>query len=397
MCSSSAKGSFVAAWALVLMTAVGCDGRPLAPAGAAHPTSGAGGAAPGAADAGTAQDAGRRPDDAARSDAAPPDLRPDLPPQGIDAGLDAGAAPDATGPKPRTLSLVLSGAPWYATQATQGIAVDTHGRVYVGDNATIYMIDGTALSKYLTADEAATPDQSNAGFGDFDIDPDDRLYIVMGASSASTGEFTSVVRSSMAHQAEPWVRFDKIDQADKVAVISDDLLAVVSRYGLWTFTAAGGQMVYSPTSVMWASSCAAEDLAAAPSGVFLYQPGCNAYPLLRGNANGSGVGVLYATSVLQPSSVIPADNFLCSGRDPSGGFYVVVSVYSDGSDVPRLYHVAEDAQAANGLVWIQTVPTFGDAKKSQGEVFGFDFCSVAAARDGTVFVQTYHQLWKVSP
>jgi hypothetical protein len=37
-------------------------------------------------------------------------------------------------------------------------------------------------------------------------------------------------------------------------------------------------------------------------------------------------------------------------------------------------------------------------KKTQNDsVFGFDDCSIAVARDGSVFYQTYGQLWKVSP
>jgi len=397
MCSSPAKGSCAAAWAIALMTAAACDGRPLAPTGGAHPTSGpggAGGAAPGAANAGSAQDAGRRPDaaDAARSDAVPADLRPELPPPATDARVDAGAAPDLAGPRPRTLSLVLDGAPWNTTLGPQGIAVDTHGRVYVGDKATIYIVDGTSVSKYLTADEAAAPDLVDTGFRDFDIGPDDRLYIAIGTFSSSTGAVTSVVRSSMAHQAELWVRFDRTAQADRVAVISDGLLAVASPDGFSTFTAGGGKQIYTATSLMYGPGCVDEDLAAAPSGVFLFQPGCNGSPLVRGNANGSGVGVLYNSSLVQPGAVIPAVNFQCSGRDPSGGFYVVVD-----SDGPRLYHMADDAQGTTGLAWIQTVPTFGQANEAQNQTFGFTYCSVAAARDGTVYVQTLEQLWKVSP
>jgi hypothetical protein len=132
--------------------------------------------------------------------------------------------------------------------------------------------------------------------------------------------------------------------------------------------------------------------------VFLYQPGCNGYPLLRGNADGTGVGVLYNTTITPPSAV-SADNFLCSARDPSGGFYIIVEDVSDGA--PRLYHLAGDAQGTarptTDPVWIPTVPSFAQAKKSQSETFGFLFCSIATARDGTVFFQTYHQLWKVSP
>jgi hypothetical protein len=256
------------------------------------------------------------------------------------------------------------------------------------------MVDGTSLDTYLTAAEAAGSTSSQSGFDDLDIGPDDRLYIETSAFFTGTGQRSGIVRSSAPHQADWWAETSPLDQMQKLAVIADGYLAMVTPKGFWTITAAGAQLVYQPAKLSSTDSCACQDLTAAPSGVFLYQPGCNGYPLLRGNADGTGVGVLYNTTITPPSAV-SADNFLCSARDPSGGFYIIVDDASDGT--PRLYHVAEDAQGTTGLTWIPTVPSFAEAEKSQSETFAFFYCSIATARDGTVFYQTYHQLWKVSP
>jgi hypothetical protein len=131
--------------------------------------------------------------------------------------------------------------------------------------------------------------------------------------------------------------------------------------------------------------------------VFLDQVGCNGSPLLRGNVDGTSVGILFDTFIGQPnaSSPVSAQNFLCSNRDPSGGFNIVVNDASDNS--PRLYHIDEDAHGSSGVTRIDTVPSLTQAKRSNGEVFGFLYCSVATAQDGTIFIQTYHQLWKVYP
>jgi len=107
-------------------------------------------------------------------------------------------------------------------------------------------------------------------------------------------------------------------------VMVETITRVVSRDGFWRFTAGGGQIVYDMSRLKDSYGCADQDLAAGPSGIFLYQPGCNGYPILRGKANGSGVDVLYDTVVLQPSSPLPASNFSCVARDPSGGFYLII-------------------------------------------------------------------------
>lgn len=331
------------------------------------------------------------------------DLPSDLVPQAdgstdvrVDAAADTNG--DATISTPRKLSLVLRGAPWYATQATMGIAVDSLNRVYVADYANVFVVDGASIDTFLTVTDAPNPNGARLGFGDLDIGPDGQLYIVSTAFLAGTSWTVGIVRSNMPHQAQPWVDLSAVDQPQKLAVIDSGVVGIVSRDGFWRFTAAGGQVVYDMSRLKDSYGCAAQDLAAGPSGIFLYQPGCNGYPILRGNADGSGVGVLYDTAILQPSTPLPAENFTCVARDPSGGFYMIIDVYVDGSTEPRLYHVAEDAQGTTGLTEIPTDPSFGQAKKTQNDaVFGFDYCSIAVAHDGTVFYQTYGQLWKVSP
>ena len=305
-------------------------------------------------------------------------------------GID-GPGPDGAAKMPRMLSLVLDGAPWYATQSTQGIAVDRRGGVYVGDAAHVFAVDvpSATVTTYLTPAEVG-----GTGFGDLDIAPDGRLYVV--TAWARPGQGFGVVRSSQAHEGDPWIDLSAtLMDMSEMAVIDDGVIGVVSRAGFWTFTDAGGQLIYDTMKLISTDSCAAKDLAAAPSGVFFYLPGCNGYPLLRGRADGAGVAVLYQTAIGQ-ASVLAASNFSCIARDPAGGgFYVIVQNVDDYA--PRLFHVAENAQGTSGLTAIETIPSFTQAKQQVSNVFGFDYCSLATGYDGTVYFQSYAQLWKVSP
>src|SRR6185437_11864057 len=208
--------------------------------------------------------AGRLVGDASRVDARP-------------AGVDAGASDDAGRRPPRLLSLVLDGAPWYATQSTQGIAADAEGKVYVADYAHVFMVDGATVSTYLTAAEAAEaadPGASTPSIGDLDIGPDGRLYFITSWFSTTTGMRLAVMRSSQPHVAEPWIDVAPTTMdAGEIAVIDDGLIGLVSRSGFWTFSDAGGKLIYDP-SLVASQGCACEDLAADRSGTFLYQSGC---------------------------------------------------------------------------------------------------------------------------
>jgi len=409
------RGGWRLGWVLVVALTLACSEEGLQlgwrPSGAGGArVGGAGGATAGGAGGATVAPppgdaaADRLVRDAGRVDAPGRDRPPGDDGGAVDAvageggaGAADGGAPDGGPKRTRVLSLVLDGAPWYASQATQGIAADAQGKVYVADYANIFEVDGATVSTYLTAAEAAAaaePGASTPGIGDLDIGPDGRLYFVTSWFSTTKGARLGVMRSSQPHVAVPWIDISTTTMdAGEIAVIDDGLIALVSRSGFWTFSGAGGTLIYAP-SLVGTQGCADEDLAAGRSGTFLYQPGCNGSPLLRGQADGSGVGVLYPSSLLGPSD-IAAENFLCVARDPSGGFYLAVDDPTD--DAPRLYHVADDAQGTSGLTWIETAPSFAQASQQKSSVFGFDFCSLATAPDGTVYFQTYAQLWKVSP
>ena len=393
---------------LLVALTLACSEERLAPGqgwkGAGGATArGAGGAtargAGGAAGASPPRDAGaeRLVRDAGSVDAPGRERPPGKDGGAADAVAGEGGASDGGGKRPRVLSLVLDGAPWYASQSPQGIAADGQGKVYVADGNNVFMVDGATVSTYLTAAEAAGAAEPGAlmpRLGDLDIGPDGRLYFVTSWFSTTAGMRLGVMRSSQPHVAQPWIDVAPTTMdAREIAVIDDGVIGLVSRSGFWTFSDAGGKLAYPP-SLVASEGCACEDLAADRTGTFLFQSGCNGYPLLRGQADGSGVDVLYPTSPGGPST-IAANNFLCVARDPSGGFTLAVQDPSD--DEPRLYHVADDAQGTSGLTEIETTPSFAQASQQRSSVYGFDFCSLATAPDGTVYFQTYAQLWKVSP
>ena len=169
--------------------------------------------------------------------------------------------------------------------------------------------------------------------------------------------------------------------------------------GLFTATAAGPQLVYADSSL--GPSCARGNItrgtfAVGPTGLFLFSHGCDGSPMLRGNFDGSGVIELYKPS----SSPIAADNFTCLARDPAGGFYVMVTGDGTGTRPPsgtRIYHLADDAGGTSGFTRMGTVPSFDQARLGQVDPTVFTTCALAAAPDGTLYVQTLNQVWKLAP
>jgi hypothetical protein len=323
-------------------------------------------------------------------------------------GADAhSSAPDGTSPldspseqtgtgKPhvRVLSQVLKGGPWKSGQATQGIAADDSGRVFIGDKNNIYSVEGNTATVHISLEEAAVAPGTLFNFHDFDISPEGRLYMLLAAAFSDKGYVLRISRSSQAHEAEVWVDLPYAVASQYLAVIREGYLAVIQDERMWAVTAAGAKQVYDHDLFMLLDPCATRDLSADTTGQFLFQPGCARSGLLRGNIDGSGIAILYP---LGTGSAIAASSFLCSARDPSGGFMVVVRDARDGA--PKLYHIAADAQGPTGLDWIRTEPSFADAALSDdnADPSGFDFCSLAVAKNGTVYYQTFSQLWKVEP
>jgi hypothetical protein len=318
-----------------------------------------------------------------------------------DAGMD-GALGDIPTSPPRMLTQVLSGGPWMTFQWTPGMAVDEQDRVYLQDKTNVYLIDGQTVSTYLTFAEAtaktnlANPTQ----IIDLDRGPDGLLYVLVGGSDdrsvyAGGSVPSAVVRSGAAHVAELWQDASKLTFAKRLTVGAAGSVAIVSDEGLTLLSGTGSQVLYSRSQMHHQFDCAWEHIVAAPSGVFLQLPGCNEGTLWRGNLDGSGVDLLYDGDEFRAPTSPYKPNFVCSTRDPSGGFYFVLGRVGDNQG-SYLYHVTETASSAAGLTLIDTVPTFAQASKTQSETFAFDFCSLAAAPDGTIFYATFSQLWKIS-
>ena len=302
----------------------------------------------------------------------------------------AGSGGVASG-APRALTRVLFGGPWQLGQQTTGIAVDDQGRVFINDENNVYVVTGATPSVFLSrTDVIGLSDTSFGilGFQDLDIGPDQQLYVAIGRT---------ILRTNTAHTAALWRDLSasySLPFYESLAVVGIDRVALATSSGLFDVTPAAAKLVYDPKTLNWGDSCATEDLSAARSGVFLYQPGCNGSPLVRGDVDGSGVGVLYK-SEYAGGSPLKASNFVCSARDPKGGFYVVTRV-PDGL-APELYHLTEDSDQVNGIELIDTTPTLAQAQSSQTETFGFDYCAIAGAPDGSVYLVTYSQLWRVAP
>jgi hypothetical protein len=298
---------------------------------------------------------------------------------------------------PRTLSLVLFNAPWKATQRVQGMAVDAQSRIFLEDQTNVYLVEGKTVSTYLTlAETTAGTTVQAAMIKDLDLDSNGLLYVLVWGGSIYVPTSTLVVRSSAAHVADPWLDVTASSNfALRMSVSAPGRVGIVDRDGLKMASAAGSSLVYGHQALEGGGGCAAEDFRIASSGVFLYEPGCNVAPLLRGNVDGSGVAVLYQGAVFKAPQSPYIPNFTCAARDPAGGFYVIVG--SVDFEPPNLYHIAEDASGTRGLELIDTVPTFSFAAKTQSETFAFDYCSLAVGPDGTVYYQTYSQIWKVSP
>ena len=294
-----------------------------------------------------------------------------------------------------SIAQVLKGAPWGYGQHTMGFAVDSAGLVYVQDEMNVYVVDGDVIDVFLTAEEAAVvADLGYARFQDMDIGPDDQLYI---------STYETILKTNTAHTAEVWGDYRGPDGLymiqGKLSVISDDEVLLAADHALYRLNHSESEIVYGDvddTGLQWHTGCTCQELTTSRSGVFLYQPGCNASPLMRGNADGSGVGVLYESSFGDDEHALNASNFLCSTRAPQGGFYVVVD--NPEYDVNSvLYYLSEDSNESRGFASVPTAPTLTEAEKIADETFSFRFCSLAVAPDGAIYMQTMSQLWRIVP
>ena len=302
-------------------------------------------------------------------------------------GGEGGPACSEAALGPRALTKVVNDAPWReGLQRIGGMAVDAQNRVYFEDTENVWLVDCQNVSKYLTLDEAAanTPATVTNRITDLDIGPDGLLYVALSGLHAMGGAVSGVVRSSSAHVAQPWLDVSSVD-ATRLSVISADRVAIINVGGLYTASPAGQTLVYANALLENRENCALHDLTAAPTGVFLYQPGCNGSPLYRGNLDGSGVATVTGFTLTT----------ICTARDPKGGFYIVVDDCPEC--VTRIYHLPDGATDKAQATRVETSPSLEAVKGLQDDPLTFVFCSMAAASDGSLYIQTFKQLWKVSP
>jgi len=284
------------------------------------------------------------------------------------------------------LSQVVSDGPWEINQSTAGIAVDDNGRVYVADTDNVYAVDNAQVSVFLTPEDAAAITGGPVllyTYADLDIGSDGLLYIL-------TQDW--LIQTNTAHGGVALRDLKTIVAPAHLGVASPVLAGLINHYdGLWTVGPSGNEMVYDDTQVLGGTNCATEDLAVQSSGVFLYQPGCNGSPIVRGKLDGSGAVVLFDE---QPNT-LNVHNFLCVARDPAGGFFVMAE--DDDTGDSTLLHFGEDVSETNGATRVLSAPTFAQAAETQDETLLFRYCAMAAGKDGTVWIQSFKQLWRLSP
>jgi hypothetical protein len=287
---------------------------------------------------------------------------------------------------------ILEQGPWDIDQRTTGIAVDSKGVIFISDAEHVFRVEGTTVSIHLDlADVAFETGQGSLTFQDLDIAADDTLYIAAGGLLLRSD-------SDAPHRLYLWNNFDEDATAQsraQVGAITPGRAIVVDDEGMKELTDDGVFERYSVVDLARTAACATEDLASAPSGVFLYQPGCDESPLLRGHASGAGVDILYRAG-LAGSKPISASNFVCTARDPAGGFYVVTR--QAAGFAPILYHVDENASPNDDARYVPTTPSLAEQQMLVwNDPLAFYFCSMAVAPDRSIVFQTFSQLWRIFP
>ena len=310
----------------------------------------------------------------------------DLAQPGAAARGDLAAGPNADLSTPPDLSsardwTVLLG-PGVWTSLVNTAAVDSRERLYVSDGSSIFVVQNASASVYLSgaAIAAASPDGSDA-VQSLDVGPDDTLYFLSGTrifGSSGAGQV------SLLHELKgPYVHWLGVVDANRM-IVFDYYLG-----GAEAVTPAGEALLYDGGTVMGATDCAAESVATQRDGVFFYLPGCNEYPLVAGNFDGSGAAVLLQ-STLTPR--LYADNFESVTRNPTGGF--VANVENDaGSWNQALIQIAEDGS------WYElpTNPPMGTFVNQIGDIFEFHARPVAVGPSGAIYLVGRHSIYRAGP
>jgi hypothetical protein len=188
----------------------------------------------------------------------------------------------------------------------------------------------------------------------------------------------------MLHQLKgPYVHWLGVVDANRM-IVFDYYLA-----GAEVVTPAGETPLYDGGTVMGATDCAAESVAAQRDGAFFYLPGCNTYPLIKGNIDGSGAAVLLQSEL---SPRLDADNFESVTRNPSGGF--VASVENNaGTWNNALIQIAEDGTWSQ----IPTNPPMETFVNQIGDIYEFHARPVAVGPSGAIYLVGRQSIYRAGP
>ena len=303
--------------------------------------------------------------------------------RGAEAG--AGGAPAPTSLLPRTLTRVATEFEWQARYDVPDLIVTPAGRVFLETPYKIYEVEGSHANVYLTDVEAIAAVGLNDGyeFGGLDVDQHETLYATFSGR---------LIRMNAAHRVEPWRTAPGSAhlQAIRVRVLGVNDVLTLGKAGIWRVTA------QTPATQLF-SFPEAEDrypypeFALGRSGTFLFQPDSAQKILQRGYFDGSNIASVDTIydGALAGGMATERSQFLCTAADPQGGFYVVVH----DSVSRQLYHLTDDAHDLVGATRIEVAPSFADAATPNSR--SFERCKLAAALDGTVYLQTAVELWQM--
>ncbi len=319
-------------------------------------------------------------DGTAGSAGVPDDCEPDGGLASNEGGASANVNPGSIAP--RNLQQVADHGAWTSSHVVAMAA--RAGSVYVANSNEIVKIDGSVVSPYLTVQEAASGAGLSvaAGFRALDIDPNGALYSILSST---------VIRSERAHQAAVWRKEPSL--AVQLGVVGVDDVVLISMQSMFRVRPRCASRLFTNGEFL-GLDCGAAQLTVASSGAFLYAADCGVNQLYRGTSDGASFNVIYSAS--KPAAPpLNATQFVCSTRDPAGGFYLVIA---DGIDW-ELVHLSDNPSGTTGLDHIVTSPTFAEARAtsvSLGRPLPFSLCNLAALADGTLFLQTDSMLFSLT-
>ena len=278
----------------------------------------------------------------------------------------------ATIPTPYTFEKLAGPTIW--TNLKRTLAVDSQDQVYVTSGSTIFRVNGSGPTIYLSATALATAigggaDASSLNITSIDTGPDDKLYILERMYRkilVSDGLGSVTVHRDISNIPG----FPQL-----IGVIDYDNILLINLYdGLWFVKGSGNSLLYDDTLVLGGTDCGTEDFAVRYDGYFGYLPGCNGSPMVGGKSDGSGVGTLLTNAV--DVGLGSFYNFSAIGRNATGGY--VISI--DGA---RIGHVTTAGQ----LELIHTQPELDVLAQVMGEgTFGFYYSSIAEGPTGNIYV-----------